>query len=82
MINIEVYTPERTVFKGEASSVKLPGVQGGFEILKDHAPLISVLGEGAISIKNESGQNQEYVIESGFVEVLNNHVAILVEGVA
>lgn len=80
MLVVEVYTPEKTVFKGEASSVKLPGVSGMFEILKGHAPLISVLVDGTLSIKQE-GDKDEFKIDSGFVEVLNNQVSILVEGV-
>jgi len=80
MLVVEVYTPEKTVFKGEASSVKVPGVSGMFEILKGHAPLISVLVDGTLSIKQEASKD-EFKIESGFVEVLNNQVSILVEGV-
>ena len=48
---LEIITPEEVLFKGMVSSVKAPGKDGGFQILKDHAPLIAALGEGTISIR-------------------------------
>jgi len=78
-MQIEILTPDATVFEGEADSVVLPGIQGGFEILNNHAPLISALREGTIKITN-GGNAQELAVKSGFVEVLNNHLTVCVEG--
>lgn len=75
-----VLTPEKEVFNGSIKSVKVPGTGGQFEILKDHAAIVSSLGEGTIRIIDEAGKASSYTIEKGFVEVLNNEVALLVQG--
>ncbi|MBX2844821.1 MAG: ATP synthase F1 subunit epsilon [Saprospiraceae bacterium] len=80
MLNVEIYTPEKTVFKGEAAGVQMPGASGLFEVLKGHAPLISALTQGTIRVTRADGQDA-YTIENGFVEVLNDNINILVEGV-
>ena len=81
MLHVEIYTPEKTVFKGEAQSVQMPGNDGLFEVLSGHAPLISSLSKGNVRIKDDAENNSHYGIDGGFVEVLNDHVSILVEGV-
>jgi len=81
MLNVEIYTPEKTVFKGEAKAVQMPGTSGLFEVLRGHAPLISALGAGNVKVTSANDQQDTYGIENGFVEVLNNNVSILVEGV-
>ncbi|MEY2963252.1 MAG: hypothetical protein RL754_513 [Bacteroidota bacterium] len=48
---LEIITPEEVLFKGQVSSVKLPGKDGQFQILKDHAPLIATLSEGTVAIR-------------------------------
>jgi F-type H+-transporting ATPase subunit epsilon len=73
---VEIITPDRKVFSGEASVVTLPGVDGSFQILNDHAALVSALEKGTLSADKEVFQ-----IEGGVVEVLNNKVLILAEGV-
>lgn len=81
MLNVEIYTPEKTVFKGEAQSVQMPGTSGLFEVLRGHAPLISALAHGTVKVTVAKDKQDTYSIENGFVEVLNNNVSILVEGV-
>jgi F-type H+-transporting ATPase subunit epsilon len=78
-MTVEILTPEKKFFSGEAESVMLPGADGKFEILKDHAPLISSLKEGEIRIR-QNGKDTSVKIKSGFVEVLNNAVNVMVEG--
>ena len=73
---VEIITPDRKVFAGEASVVTLPGVDGSFQILNDHAALVSTLEKGALAADKEVFQ-----IEGGVVEVLNNRVLVLAEGV-
>ncbi len=80
MLQVEIYTPEKTVYKGNASGVQMPGINGKFEVLTGHAPLITALAEGAIRINREDDNSQSFEIESGFAEVLEDHISILVEG--
>jgi F-type H+-transporting ATPase subunit epsilon len=80
-MNIEILTPERKFFSGEAYGVQLPGATGLFEVLEKHAPLVSALKPGRIKIlKDKTHDLARFDIQSGFVEVLNNKVTILVEG--
>lgn len=80
-MNITVLTPDREVFKGSIRSIKVPGVDGEFEILNNHAPIVSSLAAGKVRILDSSNAKKEFTIAKGFVEVLNNEVALLVEGV-
>ena len=80
-MNIIVLTPEREIFEGPITSVKVPGVSGQFEILQGHAPVVSALGEGTVRIIKKDDQNFTFGIEKGFIEVLNNDIRLLVQGV-
>ena len=77
-MKVSILTPEKNLFEGEAKSIKVPGIGGGFEILDRHAPIISALGKGVVSLTQSDGQKQQFPILSGFIEVLNNEVSILV----
>jgi F-type H+-transporting ATPase subunit epsilon len=79
-MNLEILTPERKLFSDEVFGVQLPGVTGSFEILNKHAPLISALKSGRIKVLNDKTHTTYFEIRSGFVEVLNNRVTVLVEG--
>ncbi len=79
-MNLEILTPERKLFSDEVYGVQLPGVTGSFEILNKHAPLISALKSGRIKVLNDKSHSTYFEIRSGFVEVLENRVTILVEG--
>lgn len=72
-------TPEKELFNGAISSVKVPGVNGQFEILSGHAPIVAALGEGEVRILDESGQRTTFNIEKGFIEVINNEVSLLIQ---
>ena len=80
-MNLVVLTPGKELFNGAVKSVKVPGISGQFEILNDHAAIVSALGEGQIRIIPETGNTEVFNIEKGFVEVLNNEVSLLVQGV-
>ena len=80
-MNISVLTPDRTVFEGSIKSLKVPGVGGAFEILKGHAALVSALKGGSVRIIEEDGSRKVFSIEKGFVEVLNDNISLLVQGV-
>ena len=81
-MNLLVLTPDKEIFAGEIKSVKVPGITGQFEILAGHAPIVSSLGEGTIRIIDAKGSNSSYNITKGFVEVLNNEVSLLVQGLS
>ncbi|NJN33385.1 MAG: ATP synthase F1 subunit epsilon [Saprospiraceae bacterium] len=80
-MNITVLTPDREIFKGEINSVKVPGTGGQFQVLKNHAPVVSSLSKGEITIAKTDGGKLKFGIEKGFIEVLNNEVSLLVQGV-
>ncbi len=75
---IDIVTPGSTVFSGEANSFFAPSVDGYFEILKNHAPFISILKTGKIVI-TQNGVKKYFAISSGFAEVLNNRITVLAE---
>ncbi len=74
MLKLMIVSPERIEFTGEVESVKVPGTQGNFEILSDHAPLISTLQKGVVVFDGKQLQ-----ILGGFVEVQKNNVSLCVE---
>lgn len=76
-MKIEILTPEKKLYSGEANLVKVPGTKGSFEILKQHAPLISTLGKGQIKIIDDKNQSVFFDINEGVVEVHKNVVTIL-----
>jgi len=78
-MRLEIITPEQTLFAGEVSLVQLPGIDGSFEILNNHAPLISVLSTGKVKIQDSQKQFQYFEIKGGVVEVLFNKVLVLAE---
>ena len=80
-MNLIVLTPGKKVFEGSITSVKVPGIGGQFEILNNHAPLVSALGEGEVRIIAQGGDKQTFKISQGFVEVLRNEVALLIQSV-
>lgn len=76
-MRLEIISPEKSLFEGDVDSVVLPGTMGSFEVLENHAPIISSLEEGQIKVM--AGQDsQSFDIKSGFVEVLKNKVIVLV----
>jgi F-type H+-transporting ATPase subunit epsilon len=81
-MELEILTPEKKLFSGKVYGVQLPGIDGSFEILEKHAPLVSALGNGVVKVLNDkSGNNTtSYQVNGGFIEVLNNRVIVLVEG--
>ena len=80
-MNLIVLTPDHEVFQGPIALVKVPGTTGYFEVLKGHAPIVSSLGPGTVTIKQEEGTLKTFEIEDGFIEVLNDEISLLVTGV-
>ncbi|MBL7799638.1 MAG: ATP synthase F1 subunit epsilon [Chitinophagales bacterium] len=78
-MTLEILTPEKKIYSGDASAVTLPGIDGKFQLLEKHAPIISALGKGKVVYKSATGVN-EIEITGGFAECQNNKVIVLVEG--
>ena len=76
---VDIITPDKVVFSGEVKSLKLPGINGSFEILDHHAPLISILGKGDVKLVDTKEKEQLISINGGVVEVKNNVVKVLAE---
>lgn len=76
-MQLEILTPDKALFSGEVTSVILPGSKGQFEVLKNHAALVSSLDKGMIKVKTIEGRTETFMIEGGVVEVLNNKVSVL-----
>ena len=89
---LEIVTPESTVFKGEVDSVAVPGVNGEFEMLNNHAPIISILKKGHVKIVGQvalddenlsqfeqKGNGYRYAINSGTIEMQANKIIVLAD---
>lgn len=77
-MTLTVISSYDTLFSGEADSVTLPGVKGSFTVLKNHAPLISVLVPGKVVYKVENGEAKELEIKGGLADIANNKISVCV----
>lgn len=75
---LEVITPEKKIFAGEVISATFPGTDGSFQVLKNHAPLISTCAKGQVKVKTAT-EEKRFTIDGGVVEVLKNKVVLLAE---
>jgi F-type H+-transporting ATPase subunit epsilon len=78
---LEIVTPDRKVFEGEVNLVQLPGSNGSFTILRNHAPIISTLEKGTIRVEDTSGKEYEFNVGGGVIENSSNKVIVLVESI-
>lgn len=81
-MHLTIMTPEKKYFDGEVSMVRVPGSEerGAFELLNNHAPIVSAIRAGHVHVKTATGE-QAFTIKSGFLEASNNVISLLVEGV-
>jgi F-type H+-transporting ATPase subunit epsilon len=77
--DVEIVTPERLVFEGKVDSVTVPGTHTPFQMLYNHAAIVSELGIGAIELTDAQGKHHLYATSGGFVQMLNNKASIVVE---
>jgi F-type H+-transporting ATPase subunit epsilon len=77
-LHLEIVTPERRAFEGDVDEVIVPGSEGEMGILPHHAPLISLLGQGVLRLKNGT-QEQEFAIFGGFLQVRPDRVVVMAE---
>ena len=75
----QVLTPNGPLFDGEVISITVPGSEGSFEVLHNHAPLVSMLGIGKVEVKMPDNSEMLYAVSGGFVEVSDNRLTLLAE---
>lgn len=78
MLTLKIISPERIVYQGMVESVTVPGTLGSFQILNDHAPIISSLEKGVVEYATKEGR-ESFAVTGGFVEVKKNEVCVCVE---
>jgi F-type H+-transporting ATPase subunit epsilon len=78
-MHLEIITPEKKLFSGDVESVKLPGADGSFGVLNNHAPIIATLIKGTVKVTDAKKHVENFEINGGVVEVLKNKVIVLAE---
>ncbi|OFX78437.1 MAG: ATP synthase F1 subunit epsilon [Bacteroidetes bacterium GWE2_29_8] len=74
---LQIITPDKTIFNGEVKLIQLPGIDGSFEILNNHAPIISALKKGIIRVKDTINKELSFEIGGGVIEIHDNKAIIL-----
>ena len=78
---LEIVTPDKKIFEGEVVFASFPGTDGFFQVLNNHAPLVSTLAKGLIVYRDKKENESEINIDGGVVEVLHNKVIVLAEAI-
>lgn len=78
-MTIEIVTPECKIFDGEIRLVQAPGANGSFELMQNHAPILSTLHEGTLRMITSTEEEVSFDIHSGILECLDNKVIVLAE---
>jgi F-type H+-transporting ATPase subunit epsilon len=78
-MKLDIVTPLGRIYKGEIKEAYFPGIEGEFGVLEGHAPLMTTLGPGVITIKKEDNSVEIIAINTGYVEVTPDHVNVLVD---
>ena len=78
-MTIEIISPEKSLFSGEIELAQFPGVEGSFEVLNNHAPIIAALAKGNIRVVSLKGETMLFDIKGGLVEVNRNKILVLVD---
>ncbi|WP_350335567.1 F0F1 ATP synthase subunit epsilon [Coralliovum pocilloporae] len=79
VFKFELVSPERLVLSAEVSEVVVPGSEGFFGVMKDHAPFVSTLSPGVLLAKTESGEEKKIFVRGGFAEIGSNGLTVLAE---
>lgn len=79
-MQLDILTPEEKIYSGNVYGIQLPGKEGYFEVLENHAPMIATLDKGKMKILKDKNTTELYEIAGGFIEVLNNKASVLIEG--
>ena len=78
-MQLEIITTERQLYSGEVTSVKLPGMDGEFEIFNNHAPVISTLDKGIIRVVDNNNKTENFEVNGGVIEMQNNKIIVLAD---
>lgn len=81
-MKIEIITPDSKVYDDEIKSVRVPGKKGSFQVLNDHAPIISTLEKGLVRIIDQNDKEKVFEINGGVIEVRMNRIILLAESVS
>ena len=81
-MKIEIITPDTKIFEGDIKSVRVPGTKGSFQILKDHAPIISTLEKGSVILLDHEGNETIFLIDGGVIEVKANNIILLADSLS
>lgn len=76
---LEIIAPDQQLYTGEVDMVQVPGSKGSFEILRNHAPIISTLEKGKVRIVDQKGSTTFFEVDGGVIEAKNNKIIILAE---
>lgn len=80
-MKLSIITPDKLVYEGEATAITVPGTAGSFQILKDHAAIVSTLEDGKVIIKINNNEERTIIIKGGVVEAKDNNIVLLAEGI-
>jgi len=80
-LNLEIVTPSKSAFSGEIKSITVPGSKGRFQVLKNHAPIISTFDVGMVKVELHDGKPNHYSTAGGTIEVLDNKVLVLADSI-
>ncbi len=78
-MRVDIISPESMIFSGDAKSITLPGANGSFQLLDNHAPIISTLTQGVVEMELPNNEHKSFDIKGGVVEVRNNKVSLLAD---
>jgi len=76
---LEIIAPDQNLYSGEVDLVQVPGSKGSFQILRNHAPIISTLDRGQIKIVDQKGGVRFFDVDGGVIEAKNNKIIVLAE---
>lgn len=77
--SFELVSPEKHLVSGDASDVLIPGAEGYFQVLANHAPMMSTIKPGVVEVTMEDGETAKYVVFGGFAEVSPDGLTVLAE---
>lgn len=80
-LNLEIITPDSQILKDQVESITVPGSSGSFQVLKNHAPIISTIDIGVIKVKKSGSGESIFTTSGGTIEVNNNHVLVLSDSI-
>lgn len=80
-LKIDIVTPSKTIFKGEIKSITVPGTKGGFQVLKNHAPIVSTFEIGLIKVELPDAKTNYYATAGGTIEVIDNEIIVLADSI-